>query len=745
MTEISSVSNYSTLKNISASGSFVSSPQSFTSLEGGSSVEPNKRSFTNAEVSAAVLATALVATTIGGAVLHGKYKGLKGKTSDLEQKLGKAIASEKASVTKSQELESNLNSVRTEKDNLTEKAKDLEKRLTDSQKLETDLQTQNRQLEEQLQEILNTHSSDEDDITSLVNTLRKRLADAKLDYDVEKPHIVRRNRRTYNDLVDLPTHSGTTNRSEMQVLHIPEIESGNFEITLPMSEEVKISRPKSIDFTPEHNVKTTMSEDYADSVNWNNDKIARDLLQNFYDGHGQTLDGVKIKFVPTSDGKFRVRIEGKTTYTQDKAIIVGESSKRQNANAAGNYGEGIKMASLKLLRDCGAENVVIASDNWRLNYSLQKGNVTQKRVLTYSIDKTPEIYEGNFLEFETDNRELLESLRKTINRFYHSGNEHFKCPDFENELFGVKLLKKGEKGGLYLAGQRFEFNGDYDGLKELVLFIKEKPPVNVLDTSRDRTSLDKQDVKKLVNWLIKDSKRTTKEERLQLIKAFESRWTSASTESDAAGFLDDMLNAERWCTDRLHIKFPDEYVAYSWCDESIRQSVEANGYKVCNAYFSGLGMQTISDVYGEARKHTPVTPNDIQLKKMLILKDAITKLSETMKKLGFSDSEINTRIHLFDRTGPKEGLHRDALAEAIVENGVSHGFWLDCNYILEKPFGHVLETALHELSHKVGGDSTSAFSYKLTDVNAGVLNEVLNNPQLRKELRAMSALWDEVG
>ncbi|MCQ2738774.1 MAG: hypothetical protein MJ237_00945 [bacterium] len=43
-------------------------------------------------------------------------------------------------------------------------------------------------------------------------------------------------------------------------------------------------------------------------------------------------------------------------------------------------------------------------------------------------------------------------------------------------------------------------------------------------------------------------------------------------------------------------------------------------------------------------------------------------------------------------------------------------------------FAHVLETTLHELSHKVGGDGSKVFGYKLTSVNEEALKQIIQEP-----------------
>ncbi len=606
----------------------------------------------------------------------------------------------------------------------------------------------NNQLRERLNSVIS--NSDAADGGKVLEEMTEKLKNADLNYDMSKPPVVGRRGATDVSSANGPeyptTHTPTTLRSNIEEKYIPQVSSeGRFDYEFPTSSEMKVSKIESKDFEPMHNVSTSISESYADSVQWDNDKIARDIMQNFFDGHGQTLDGVRLHFEPTANGTYKVRIEGQSTYTPDKAVFIGESSKRNDPNAAGNYGEGLKMAALKLLRDKGAKNVNIGSDNWRISYSLADNPLSEKRVLTYSMDKTPK-YDGNYVEFETSDKELLEKFRKTLGRFYSSGNTHFKCPDFENATFGVKKIGRGEKGGLYIAGQRFEFEGDYDGLSEVALFLKRKPPVSVLDPSRDRTSINQSQLDEIARWLAREC--TTESEKLELIKALEKygEKVSSSSETPMHRFLQNFVY---WCDIGSHdirgVKFPSNYVAYSPCSPDIMQELFQAGYKVFHDRFGTIGMRNIANIYGEAQKHTAVIPNDIQRKKLVILQEALKRLAPSLEGKHFTSSELDSKIFMFDRYSASENsMYRSTMAEAIVDGGSSKGFWIDKSYLDDANFGDVLETALHELSHKVGGDNSSTFGYKLTEVNKEVIKQIINDPKTKSELAALSKMWDDL-
>lgn len=691
-----------------------------------SAVENQEETYSKSKVNGMILATALSAAALGGAVMygHGKWKinSLKNKVSELTSD-NETI---KNTLKTAEEKVDTLSSINKRLKEEAQKAKD---RLTD---------------------IFEGDIAPKDMRDKIFNELKTKIEKGDYGYDIAQPPVTGKGgAEVYNDAIPLPSSVGTQNRAGIRELQIPEITSdGRFTYEIPMSDEVKITHMQSVDFKPVKSQPTNISESYADSVKWDNDKIARDVLQNFYDGHGQTLDGVKLHFEPTGTGKYKVRIEGKSTYTPDKAVYIGESTKRNDAKAAGNYGEGLKMATLKLLKDCGAQDVKIASDNWKVAYSLDKGNLSDKRVLSYSLDKTDK-YNGNYIEFETSDKELLTSLRNSLNRFYSSGNTHFKCPDFENEIIGIKNLPKGEKGGIYIAGQRFEFDGKYDGLDDIVIFLKEKPPVKILDPSRDRTSLNTANIQEIAKWLAEDE-RMSNDDKVKLLKSLEGYWDIKNileNKHPMYNFVEGFLSWTNWNSGKakLHIKFPEKYVAYSYASPDVIADLTMNGYKVCQSGFSKLGMPTIRDILGDARAHDVVIPNDNQKKKILILKEALNKLSPSLKDKHFTADELDTHIYMFDRTSAKDSkMYSDCNAEAIIDKGVSKGFWIDKSYLDRSSFSDVLETALHELSHKAGGDESAEFSYKLTNVNKDAIGQLINDIQARHEMQALNNLWNSL-
>ena len=594
------------------------------------------------------------------------------------------------------------------------------------------------------------------DIQEKINEKMDKLNGAQLSYSpttrIEVSSSASKGYVNKNPITVLPEKYEKPNlRTDAKNLNYPEFVVGKpYHFEFPSSSEVKLSFDDS-PVKSQPRTLTTVSESYADSLLWDNDKIARDLIQNFYDGHGQTLDGVKLDVQPNEDGKYTVRISGKSTFSPDKAILLGESSKKDNANAAGNYGEGLKMVVLKLLREKGADEVNIAANNWNVNWNFEDSGFG-KKVLAYKLDEVKPI-DGNYIEFTTDNVGFIKSITKSFDRFYHYNNPAFSNPDFENDSMGIKLLEKVEKGKFYIAGQAFEVDGNYDGLDLMNIYIKKKPPQKykgeyIFDPSRDRTSLNKYNLEALGKWVV-SKENMSKEDTIKLLHSLQEYWDVGTMSFNhftiGTSFISGVYEGAK-DRDDINIKFPsDKYVAYDWgVSNGLQDMYKKAGYKICSTYFKYMGMPSIDTLVEETRKHKPLEPTESEKNKILIIKEAIQLLSPVLKEEGlFSDEELDTKIFIYDKSSEVESkAYEDVAGEAIIDKGKSKGFWLDRTYMKEQKFSTLLSTSLHELTHKYGGDESERFSYKLTDVMQKVFEAINSNPNLATQLKVLEQAWE---
>ena len=202
------------------------------------------------------------------------------------------------------------------------------------------------------------------------------------------------------------------------------------------------------------------------------------------------------------------------------------------------------------------------------------------------------------------------------------------------------------------------------------------------------------------------------------------------------------------------IKFPDNYVAQNtlFIDYDLKANIMSNGYKLFPKEYKRLGMKTISELVETARKHEVLAPAKNEEAKILIIKRALNLFTNLLDK-HFSNDELDAKIYIFDGKSKKENSidnYDNVSAEAILWNEdnanlcKSRGFYIDRGYINNNGFAQVLETALHELSHKAGGDGTKSFGYKLTQVNECVLAQIAGNHKIADELRILDDIWKQL-
>lgn len=600
-----------------------------------------------------------------------------------------------------------------------------------------------------------------EDMQGQVENKVNELQGRELAYSpMEPPRTSGQSRRNSTEDISynfvLPSkYEKTSLRSDAKKLKYPVFKNNMpYEFEFPYSPEIKVTH-EQYDVQPIAKTLTTVSESYADSLSWDNDKIARDLLQNFYDGHGQTLDGVKFSVDPKPNGKYTVRIEGKSTYSPHKAILLGESSKKADEKAAGNYGEGLKMVVLKLLKEKGSDKVNIASGNWNVCWELANSNLG-KKLLAYTLDEQTPI-DGNYIEFDTDNVDFIKSIINSFDRFYHYNNPGFKCPDFENDKLGIKLLDDEEAGRFYIAGQAFEINGKYEGLKGMNIYIKNKPPVkgrlgNIFDPSRDRVSLTRDNLEALGSWIVSDEN-MSKEDVVKLVHSLEKYWDAGRLEAafkyrtQGIPFICGIYKgiADRKDVRELRIQFPSNCVGDSILVSSdLQEGFKQAGYRICNSYLPIIGMKSIKTLVDDVRKHKPLEPTEAEKNKILILQDALKLMTPILRKDDFfSEDELQPKIFIYNKNSEEEDAsYKNVEGEAIVDSKKTQGFWLDRDYMQKTDFSSVVGTVLHELTHKFGGDESAIFSYKLTEVLQKVFSAISEDPNLAIKMKVLEKAWN---
>lgn len=316
--------------------------------------------------------------------------------------------------------------------------------------------------------------------------------------------------------------------------------TGHVKLSIPNEGGVKV-KPYDAVIHPEDDYRLNVTQDagikirYGTKLQWSNFKIARDLLQNYYDGHGHTLEGVNIEVNKTADGKYKIKISGESSWDYSHLDQMGSSTKHDPLDAGG-YGEGTRAVAVSLLSKADITNVKYASGDWAMTYGRSSDDL-KSAYMTQTLSKNSEKVKGSTVEFETENADIAHKLLEAKDYFNHPHNPDFKNLDFENEFFGFKLKDDGAKGNIYLI-QRYETDGESNnGLRGATIVFKTQPnhPTLVeksggeqfeLGTGVDRAQIPSYDVNRILSRYIKTM---TDEELTQTISSMEKFWGESGT------------------------------------------------------------------------------------------------------------------------------------------------------------------------------------------------------------------------
>ncbi len=386
-------------------------------------------------------------------------------------------------------------------------------------------------------------------------------------------------------------------------------------------------------------MQSDMTINAGETANWSFNKIARDIMQNFYDGHGHTLGGTNLNIRKLENGLYKIRVNGNSTYNPEYIKGIGLTSKSENLANAGGFGEGSKIVNASMMAKGITDKVIYGSADWMYEIT------NDGRYLQRKLNKT-DFLDGNFIEFETKNKKFVNAMLESLNFFEHEGNKDFYNLTYKNNVFGFKYLGPEKKGNMYLT-QRFEYgeNGSWqNGVEGLNVIIKEKPESELYETlneasfalGRDRTSIKQHDFKNLAKYYVNEM---SEEEALKCVVEMQSGWPLAYTEKEPAYkiLLKSLCNKFGYDSKKLDFS-KEKYFASYYGDERIhKDTIERLGLVPCDGFLDKIGMPDIREVLARYSTHKPVQPTQKEIKQITLLNEATKVVHESFTQF---DKEI---------------------------------------------------------------------------------------------------------
>ncbi|MBI4087501.1 MAG: hypothetical protein HY434_01580 [Candidatus Liptonbacteria bacterium] len=533
-------------------------------------------------------------------------------------------------------------------------------------------------------------------------------------------------------------------------------------------------------------------------IGWSNTKLLRDIFQNFYDGMAAyagrpTLDGVKSEERTAQiDGReYReFVITSPAEYDHRYLIHHGGTTKFDDPEAAGEFGEGVKIAAFLLLQNRLTDNVELGSGHWKMIYyldSLPEEDYPDKvQGLHVRAKFTREPFPGNYLKFAIPSSfwhwyeddlpdEALEilkldedfSLMKDF--FYSSTNEDFQNPTFESDFGGFELLPKGGKGNLYISGQRYEY-GKHDGWSHQVEGMTIWTNRKALQKRRDRSYCEAGEFDE--NVLAPLVKEMTDEQARNVLEKLKDYWEDVPYEEAKKPALllvkkivKKLLFGMRATSSspRIPEKFwgmcvaRDAAGAYSSRLNGYEEVLKSAGFTICIPELNQLGMPLarekivgLVDTAENVELNAPEQERIKVLEEIWHLLDGRT-IDPKLLEQAMGVFEAEEFILRLQEVAPKVSARKVLKLKGLEGEIGLHGFTaiggsdIFINQsLLAGPFLEAAKTYLHELAHLLSeeiNDFSSKFTRTDSNLTKILLSVTLANPG---KVAALKDKWDAI-
>lgn len=502
-------------------------------------------------------------------------------------------------------------------------------------------------------------------------------------------------------------------------------------------------------------------ESYLRDKPWTEERVARDVWQNFYDAEGFTTDGVAFERATTDDGRHEVAIRGRAEYPYARLLSFGGGLKEDVDRAAGGKHEGSRIAALHLLRDYGCNAVVYRSGDWELTFTLAsppEGSVDPvaaagQRGLYAKLRTLPERVAGNEVRIITAKGEIADALISARDLFYRTDHPDFQHPDVDTADAGFRLLGEGKAGNFYLNGQRVHFDqrDRWGTLPQFTMWSKRTPRVGdrTLVLGRDRDLVTSGDLQEtFLPFLVASMDQFDRTAVLAFLEPFYDTHDTGYDRRIGQALVRELICALR--RDCVTLEFPSKYLADDLPLEQSRMFRELR-YTLCPREFADIGMVRASDVLADTRELHAVEPSPEERQRMDFLMDTIREFASATGGQATDTQSIAQRLGVEARALPRRPAFAAIESKDIALFAGDHPYlagrydedvvWMS-RALLHTPHpDRAVATYLHELCHRHGPDESAEFSYALTEVLERWIAYLREHPDV---LPTLDRAWESV-
>lgn len=465
---------------------------------------------------------------------------------------------------------------------------------------------------------------------------------------------------------------------------------------------------------PRHQRTEVSSVTTAWGVNWDEEFIARDILQNFFDANRNQVAEVAVGV----DGR-DVSITGPAAFRLEELLYLGST---KDEDDVGKYGEGFKAAAVCLLRNHGVTPVIVSGRQILcIRVADETAPGTDFYPLVYDFFTTAAPFRGTRLFLPGCSPKLARCLEAGLSHFFFA----------ENPLLGDRLWRDW-RGNFAIYASTTEAHGHifYRNLKRgevpdipVVLVINKEYAVieKKIKSDRDRNAFGSELLKDFYGVFAQHGLKQDREGVETLLERARPCWSRGQGHPLLERVADAWPYAVLFDDDKAGKLFGAGCFASSASKNYAEQlrfremetEWQRQGRVGLPGYFARFGVVSArrhcEDVEKKARQEAHATdsrrPTGAET-------GALSLLSRTLKDLAPAIGRV------FERDGVTYTVARTevVLGELKQERSYrSHKVFL-AEQVLESDFAEALAVYLHEHAHIFGYDGSRGFTDALTEL-----------------------------
>jgi hypothetical protein len=463
-------------------------------------------------------------------------------------------------------------------------------------------------------------------------------------------------------------------------------------------------------------------------VNWDEEFIARDLLQNFFDANRDRLPEVKVTVESST-----VTVFGPAPMELERLFYLGSE---KGDDDIGKYGEGFKVAAVCLLRDHDIHPIVVSRDDVlciRMDPEQVAG--TALRPLVYDFFTAAAPLQGTRLILRGCSQKLVRALEAGLSHFF------YEC----NPLLGQKLWSSWNDHFAIYRAATADGHVFYRRLRRGR--IPDLPVVLVIDKQferiekkthrdRDRNAFGEELMKLFYQVFARHGLRDAQAGQQVVVEAARPCWQRGHP---LLSEIADASHRGRWPAQIADKVFGKQFFARTTSHDAavslqyleFEKAWQQQGRKPLPAYFRRFGVLNAEDHAEELKRQALAEQKQRhQRPPTLAERQALSVLTGTIRVLAPDITALLQRKHLEYSVAETEVL----LGELKQSRHYGSVDVFLSAAVFATDFAAALAIFLHEHAHIFGYDGSRGFTDALTQLIETVVRQ-------RKQLDRHATAW----